>query len=104
MIAPGPNGKRWDTHPRCTRDRFLAAEQVWLHMEGTLKLDALVSAGEVGADVPSVTLWDRAGAVSWADWPRGRARRAAGRRILGVVRRVGGCLGCRERGSSQRAS
>lgn len=59
LIAPGPHGKRWDTHPRCTRDRFLAAERVFLHLEGTLKLDALVSAGEVGADVPSVTLWDR---------------------------------------------
>jgi len=71
VIAPGPHGKRWDTHPSCTRDRFRAAERVFLHMEGTLKLDALISAGEVGADVPSVTLWDRRGAVSWADWPGG---------------------------------
>src|SRR6185312_6898312 len=78
VIAPGPHGKRWDTHPRCTRDRFLAAERVWLHMEGALKLDALVSAGEVGADVPSVTLWNRLGAVSWVDWPGGEPPRIAG--------------------------
>jgi hypothetical protein len=72
LIAPGPHGKRWDTHPSCTADRFMSAERVFLHMEGTLKLDALVSAGEVGADVPSVTLWDRRGALSWADWPGGK--------------------------------
>ena len=78
VIAPGPHGKRWDTHPSCTKDRFLAAERVWLHMEGTLKLDALVSAGEVGADVPSVTLWDRLGAVSWADWPGGEPPKIRG--------------------------
>jgi hypothetical protein len=78
VLAPGPHGKRWDTHPWCTRDRFLAAERVWLHMEGALKLDALVSAGEVGADVPSVTLWDRLGTVSWADWPGGEPERRRG--------------------------
>jgi hypothetical protein len=72
LLPPGPHGKRWDTHPRCTPDRFRAAERVFLHLEGTLKLDALVSAGEVGADVPSVTLWDRAGAMSWLDWPGGK--------------------------------
>jgi hypothetical protein len=59
LLPPGPHGKRWDTHPRCTPDRFLSAECVFLHLEGCLKLDALVSAGEVGADVPSVTLWNR---------------------------------------------
>lgn len=78
LIPPGPHGKRWDTHPSCTADRFLAAERVFLHLEGTLKLDALVSAGEVGADVPSVTLWDRGGAVSWADWPGGKPAPAGG--------------------------
>jgi hypothetical protein len=59
LLPPGPHGKRWDTHPRCTPDRFRVAERVFLHLEGVLKLDALVSAGEVGADVPSVTLWRR---------------------------------------------
>ena len=87
LLPPGPYGKRWDTHPRCTPDRFLSAERVFLHLEGTLKLDALVSAGEVGIDVPSVTLWNRrrddaseldfsvprpqwkgSGGGFWADW------------------------------------
>jgi hypothetical protein len=72
LLPPGPHGKRWDTHPRCTPDAFRAAERVFLHLEGCLKLDALVSAGEVGADVPSVTLWNRDGALSWVDWPTGK--------------------------------
>ena len=72
LLPPGPHGKRWDTHPRCTKDQFLAAERVFLHLEGVLKLDSLVSAGEVGADVPSVTLWNRDGALSWVDWPGGK--------------------------------
>jgi len=59
LLMPGPHGKRWDTHPRCTGDRFLAAERVFLHLEGTLKCDSLVSAGEVALDVPSVTMWNR---------------------------------------------
>jgi hypothetical protein len=59
VLAPGPYGKRWDTHPRCTAEAFQKASRVFLHLEGCLKLDALVSVGEVGADVPSVTLWDR---------------------------------------------
>jgi hypothetical protein len=70
LIPPGPHGKRWDTHPRCTTDRFLAAERVFVHLEGTLKCDSLVSAGEVAIDVPSVTMWARdAGDESAADYP-----------------------------------
>lgn len=70
VITPGPHGKRWDTHPRCTIERFGAAERVFLHLEGVLKLDSLVSAGEVGIDVPSVTLWRRGlDDLSEADYP-----------------------------------
>lgn len=59
LLPPGPHGKRWETHPRCTAAAFAKAERVILHLEGTLKIDSFVSAGEVGIDVPSVTMWDR---------------------------------------------
>jgi hypothetical protein len=71
LIPPGPHGKRWDTNPLCTPERFLEAERVWLHLEGCIKLDALVSRGEVGADVPSVTMAMRSVEdESSGDWPR----------------------------------
>jgi hypothetical protein len=70
LLTKGPHGKRWDTSPLCS-DRFKSAERVFLHLEGCIKCDALASAGEAVANVPSVTLWERAGALSWADWPDG---------------------------------
>lgn len=59
LLPPGPYGQRWDTHPHCTGDRFLAAERVFLHLEGVIKGDALVSAGELALDVPAVLMWER---------------------------------------------
>ncbi len=69
LVTPGPHGKRWDTHPACTGDRFLEAERVFVHLEGTLKCDSLVSAREVAIDVPSVTMWNRTDEDSEADYP-----------------------------------
>ena len=68
LIAPGPHAKRWDANP-LTADRWAGAERVFLHLEGCIKADALTGVGEAAADVPSVTLWDRGGAISYADWP-----------------------------------
>lgn len=59
LLPEGPYGQRWDTHPHCTGDRFLAAERVFLHLEGVIKCDALVSAGELALDVPAVQMWER---------------------------------------------
>jgi hypothetical protein len=69
-VAPGPHGKRWDTHPALSPSDFLNTERLFLHLEGVLKLDSLISAGEVGIDVPSVTLWNRTeGDLSEVDYP-----------------------------------
>jgi hypothetical protein len=70
LIAPGTHGKRWDSNPLCV-DRWAGGERVFLHLEGCIKADALTAVGEAAADVPSVTLWDRRGALSFADWPGG---------------------------------
>ena len=51
--------KRFGTHPRMVNSNFAAPEGVifWA-IEGTLKLDAIVSAGWPGIETGSVTLWD----------------------------------------------
>jgi hypothetical protein len=49
--------RRIDVHPWAV-NRFDNAERVMFALEGCIKADALVSAGEAVFSVPSVTLWD----------------------------------------------
>jgi hypothetical protein len=49
--------KRIDLHPRALA-KLARAERVFFAIEGTLKNDALLSAGEAVFSVPSVTVWD----------------------------------------------
>jgi hypothetical protein len=58
-----PPEKRLDMHPRSLNrmlHRHLREQQdrVFFVIEGAVKADALMDAGEVSFDVPSVTLWD----------------------------------------------
>jgi hypothetical protein len=53
----GNPGKRLDCNP-LSRDEFGTAERVFFSFESTLISDALVAAGEVAFNDPSVTLWD----------------------------------------------
>jgi hypothetical protein len=70
LVAPGEHGKRWDTNPLCTGDDFANARRLFVHLEGALKCDSLVSAGEVCIDVPAVQMWDRSpDEDSEADYP-----------------------------------
>ncbi len=50
--------KRIDVHPWGVR-RIADAERVFFVLEGTLKNDAVLSAGEAVFSVPSVTVWDQ---------------------------------------------
>jgi len=51
-------GKRIDVHPLAL-ERLPAAEVVYFGIEGSIKTDAILSAGGVAFGVPSVTMWPR---------------------------------------------
>jgi hypothetical protein len=56
-VFPTGNGaKRLDVHPKAWV-RFVNASRVFLGIEGCIKADAMLSAGEAVFSVPSVTLW-----------------------------------------------
>lgn len=54
-IPPGLHGKRLDVP---MPDRIVCADRVFFVIEGSVKTDAILSAGEAAFGVPSVTLWD----------------------------------------------
>jgi hypothetical protein len=57
-IFPTGNGaKRLDVHPEAW-PKFVGATRVFFGIEGCLKADAMLSAGEAVFSVPSVTLWN----------------------------------------------
>ena len=58
LFLPGSDEARIDLHPRAAR-LLPEADRVFLVLEGVLKNDAVLSAGEAVFSVPSVTLWDR---------------------------------------------
>jgi hypothetical protein len=60
LYVKGEGGaQRLSTHPWMLRDNFAAPEGLFFFViEGTLKLDAVVSAGWPGIESGSVTLWD----------------------------------------------
>jgi len=57
LLGDSGANRRIDLHPRAAR-LVPNADRVFFVLEGTLKNDAVVSAGEAVFSVPSVTLWD----------------------------------------------
>ena len=56
LFLPNSNEARIDVHPRAL-EMIANAERVFFVLEGALKNDAVLSAGEAVFSVPSVTLW-----------------------------------------------
>jgi hypothetical protein len=56
VFPPGDGAKRIDVHPQAW-PRFVNASRVFFVIEGCIKADAVLSAGEAVFSVPSVTLW-----------------------------------------------
>jgi hypothetical protein len=56
VFPPGDGAKRIDVHPDAW-PRFRGAQRVFFVIEGCIKADAVLSAGEAVFSVPSVTLW-----------------------------------------------
>jgi hypothetical protein len=56
VFPPGDGAKRLDMHPEAWT-RFTTASRVFFVIEGCIKADAVLSAGEAVFSVPSVTLW-----------------------------------------------
>jgi len=69
LFSPGEGAKRLDTHPSVRAAGYAAPEGlfVWC-IEGTLKLDSIVSAGWPGVETGSVTLWRIQGEDYEAEW------------------------------------
>jgi hypothetical protein len=65
LLTPGDTGKRLDCHPST---EWGNAHRVFFSLEGTLKNDAIVSAGEAAFNVPSVTLWNVEEEEYEAEW------------------------------------
>jgi hypothetical protein len=57
VFPPGDGAKRLDLHPQAWA-RFVNASRVFFVIEGCIKADAVLSAGEAVFSVPSVTLWN----------------------------------------------
>ena len=57
LFLPGSDEARIDLHPRAAR-LLPEVDRVFLVLEGVLKNDAVLSAGEAVFSVPSVTLWN----------------------------------------------
>jgi len=55
VLPPGTHGKRLDVP---IPERIVRADRVFFVIEGSLKTDAILSAGQAAFGVPSVTLWD----------------------------------------------
>jgi hypothetical protein len=58
LLGKDGRNSRIDLHPMAL-DLLLSADRVFFALEGTLKNDAILSAGEAVFSVPSVTLWDK---------------------------------------------
>ena len=56
VFPPEEGAKRLDVHPQAW-PKFATADRVFFVIEGCLKADAILSAGEAVFSVPSVTLW-----------------------------------------------
>ena len=54
--TPGPEATRIDVHPRA-EELFADADRVFFGIEGCIKADSILSAGEAVFSVPSVTCW-----------------------------------------------
>jgi hypothetical protein len=57
VFPPGDGAKRLDVHPTAW-PRLMKALRVFFVIEGCIKSDAVLSAGEAVFSVPSVTLWN----------------------------------------------
>jgi hypothetical protein len=71
VFPPGDGAKRLDMHPEAWT-RFTNASRVFFVIEGCIKADAVLSAGEAVFSVPSVTLWAAPELTSFARTLRGK--------------------------------
>lgn len=73
LYVPGQGkAQRLNTHPRVRSSGYAAPEGVFFFViEGTLKLDAVVSAGWPGIESGSVTLWGAYAEEAEAEWVTG---------------------------------
>lgn len=75
-VKGGGRAKRLSTHPRVRKREYAATEEglFFFVIEGTLKLDSVVSAGWPGIESGSVTLWDAYGEDEIDEYAYGRFR------------------------------
>lgn len=71
VFPPGDGAKRLDVHPHAW-PKFVNASRVFFVIEGCLKADAVLSAGEAVFSVPSVTLWQAKELPAFASCLRGK--------------------------------